>query len=104
MVSNVNYFELAKEDWLDVKLGDKRLNERASIIGAEFLSNPFVSPPKMMKSFKAIKAFYRFMDSDKVSHENLISPHIEKSREKLSEHKIVLAIQDSITISLNRNY
>jgi len=52
MVSNVNYFELAKADWLDVELGDKRLNERASMIGAEFLSNPFVSPPKMMKSFK----------------------------------------------------
>lgn len=104
MVSNVNYFELAKEDWFGVELGDKRLNERAAMIGAEFLNNPFVSPPKMMKSFKAIKAFYRFMDSDRVSHEKLISSHVEKSREKLAGHKTILAIQDSITISLDRNY
>ena len=104
MVSNVNYFELAKEDWSNVNLGDERLNKRATMIGAEFLRNPFVSPPKMMKSFKATKGFYRFMDSDKVSHEKIISPHVVKSREKLAEHKTVLAIQDSITISLNRNY
>jgi len=104
MVVNTNYFKLAKEDWCDVEFGDKRLNERATLISAEFLKNPFVSPPKMMKSFKAIKAFYRFMDSDKVSHEKLISTHVMKSKEKLTEHKIILAIQDSMTISLNRNY
>lgn len=104
MVSNVNYFELAKEDWLDANLGDERLNKRAMLLGAEFLKNPFVSPPKMMKSFKATKAFYRFMDSDKVSHEKLISSHVKKTREKLAEHKVILAVQDSITISLDRNY
>jgi len=104
MVSNTNYFGMAKEDWDNVNFGDKRLNDRAILIGGEFLKNPFVSPPKMMKSFKATKAFYRFMDSDKVSHEKLISTHVKKSQERLSEHKLILAIQDSTTISLNRNY
>ncbi|PIN87726.1 hypothetical protein COV12_02260 [Candidatus Woesearchaeota archaeon CG10_big_fil_rev_8_21_14_0_10_32_24] len=104
MVLNTNYFELAKEDWSKVDFGDKRLNERAILIGTEFLNNPFVSPPKMMKSFKATKAFYRFMDSDKVSHEKLITTHVTKSKNKLIENKIILAIQDSMTISLNRNY
>ncbi len=66
MAVSTNYFKLAKEDWYDVEFGDKRLNERATLISMEFLNNPFVSPPKMMKSFKATKAFYRFMDSDKV--------------------------------------
>ncbi len=101
---NTTYFKLAKEDWSDVEFGDKRLNERATRISAAFMRNPFVSPPKMMKSFKATKAFYRFMDSDKVSHEKLISAHIMNSKEKLTEHKIILAIQDSMTISLDRNY
>ena len=103
-IESTNYFKLAREDWKDINFGDKRLNYRATLIGKEFLKNPFVSPPKMMKSFKATKAFYRFMDSDKVSHEKLISAHVEKSQEKISEHKIILAIQDSMTISLNRNY
>lgn len=104
MTLNMNYFKLAKEDWRDVEFGDKRLNERAATISAEFLRNPFVSPPKMMKSLKATKAFYRFMDSDKVSHEKLIATHVMKSKEKIAEHNVILAIQDSMTISLNRNY
>ena len=104
MLSNENYFELASEDWMNIELDDKRLNKRAMLIGKEFLKNPFVSPPKMMKTFKATKAFYRFMDSDKVSHEKLIAAHVMKSKEKLAEHKIILAIQDSMTISLDRNY
>lgn len=104
MESKTNYFELTKDDWFDVDFGDKRLNSRAIAIGEKFLKNPFVSPPKMMKSFKEIKAFYRFMDSEKVSHKKLIEPHVNKSRLKLSDSKIILAIQDSTTISLNRNY
>jgi len=104
MLSNKNYFELSSEDWMNVELGDKRLNNRAILIGKDFLENPFVSPPKMMKTFKATKAFYRFMDSDKVSHEKLISAHVNKSKETISEHKIILSIQDSTTVSLNRNY
>lgn len=104
MELNTSYFKLAKEDWDDVEFGDKRLNERATMISAEFLRNPFVSPPKMMKCFKATKAFYRFMDSGKVSHEKLIATHIMKSKKKFAEHKIILAIQDSMTISLDRNY
>jgi len=67
-------------------------------------SNPFVSPPKMMKTFKATKAFYRFMDSDKISHEKLIFTHVKKSKENISEHKTILSIQDSTTILFNRNY
>lgn len=104
MVSNTNYFGMAKEDLDNVNFGDKRLNDRATLMGGEFLKNPFVSPPKIMRSFKATKAFYRFMDSDKVSHEKLISTHVKKSQERLSKHKIILAIQDSTTVSLNRNY
>lgn len=104
MELNTSYFKLAKEDWDDVEFGDKRLNERATMISAEFLRNPFVSPPKMMKCSKATKAFYRFMDSSKVSHEKLIATHIMKSKKKFAEHKVILAIQDSMTISLDRNY
>ncbi|MBU1976969.1 MAG: IS4 family transposase [Nanoarchaeota archaeon] len=104
MTQNTKYFELVKEDWSSINFGDKRLNERAITIGGKFLQNPFVSPPKMMKSLKDIKAFYRFMDSDKVSHEKLITSHVSNSRHKLLDSKITLAIQDTTTISLDRNY
>lgn len=94
----------AKNDWGDVNFGDERLNSRAVLIGADFFRNPFVSPPKMLKSFKKIKAFYRFINSEKVSHEKLISKHTSKTKENMDEQKIILAVQDATTISLDRNY
>ena len=99
-----NYSVLAEEDWSNVNFGDKRLNHRAVEIGVAFLRNPFVSPPKMLKDFKNLKAFYRFMDSKKVSHNNLISPHIAKTRQRISNERVILAIQDSTTMTFKRNY
>jgi len=82
MSQNTNYFELARNDWAKLEFGDKRLNNRAITIASKFLKNPFSSPPKMMKNFKDIKAFYRFMDSDKVTHEKLTSNHTKKIKRK----------------------
>lgn len=104
MESLTQYLDWAKEDWSDVDFGDKRLNNRAIKIGAKFLRNPFASPPKILKSFKELKAFYRFMDSNKVSHKKLVSSHINKRMDGLSKQRIILAVQDSTTITLNRNY
>lgn len=99
-----DYIQLSKEAWSNINLGDKRLDKRAVKIGAAFLRRPFVSPPKMLASFKDIKAFYRFMDSEKVSHDKLVSPHIENTRVSLANSKIVLAVQDTTTVALKRNY
>lgn len=96
------YFEAANAEWSGFDFGDKRLNSRAARIGASFLANPFATPPKMLKFDKDIKAFYRFMDSDKVSHGALVLPHTLKSKERLSEEKVVLSIQDSTTLVFDR--
>lgn len=98
------YIELSKEEWSTINLGDQRLNDRAVKIGAKFLQNPFVSPPKMLKSPKELKAFYRFMDSDKVSHTKLIHPHTKKTKKVIAQQKIILSIQDSTTLTFKRNY
>lgn len=99
-----DYSSWAKNDWMSIDFGDKRLNSRAVEIGADFFRNPFVSPPKMLRSFKKIKAFYRFMDSDKVSHDLLISNHVAEARKRLSDHHLILAIQDSSTVVFDREF
>ena len=99
-----NYVELARDDWINLNFGDKRLNNRAITIGESFLRNPFVSPPKMFKESKKLKAFYRFMDSEKVSHEILLSQHINNSKSRIPGNKIILAVQDSVTMTFKRNY
>lgn len=104
MNASVSYFELAKEDWSEVDFGDKRLNDRAIQIGGAFLRSPFISPPKMLRNKKDIKAFYRFMDSEQVSHDKLVSPHVAKTRANLSQKSVVLTVQDSTTFTYKRNY
>jgi hypothetical protein len=99
-----NNEEWMKNDWLGVDFGDKRLNKRAKEIALDFLRNPFDSPPKMLKDPDKIKAFYRLMDSDKVTHDKIISNHVRNTKYSMENKKIILAIQDASTISLNRNY
>lgn len=99
-----DYETWAQNEWGRVAFGDERLNSRAVSIGAAFYRSPFVSPPQMLKSLKKIKAFYRFMDSNKVSHEGLITHHTRESRERISAYPLVLAVEDSTTINLERAY
>lgn len=103
-MSIVDFRSMACEDWSHADFGDKRLNERAIRIGTAFLRSPFASPPKMLRDKKDIKGFYRFMDSENVSHEKLVRPHVDAARQQLTKHQVVLCVQDSTTITFERNY
>lgn len=102
--SFTNFKEWAREEWMNVDFGDSRLNNRAINIGMDFFRNPFLSPPKMFKSPKKLKGFYRFLDSDKVNHDSLIGNHIAQSREKMRYHNIILAVHDFTTLAYGREY
>ena len=99
-----NYASWAINDWGDVDFGDKRLNTRAVQIGADFFRNPFVSPPKMLRSNKKLKAFYRFMDSKRVTHRLIINQHCAQAISRLESFPLVLSVQDSTTLTYNREY
>lgn len=103
-MSIVDFRSMACADWSHADFGDKRLNERAIRIGTAFLRSPFASPPKMLRDKKDIKGFYRFMDSENVTHEKLVRPHVVAARQQLAKHPIVLCVQDSTTITFERNY
>lgn len=98
------HIKLAESNWMNTDFGDKRLNKRSIQIGVNFIQNPFVSPPKMFKNKKNLKGFYRLINSNKISHEKLISEHVKMSRENISSQKVILAIQDATNISIDRNY
>lgn len=103
--NSFNFFELAKESMSSVDFGDKRLNKRGVSIAVDFLKNPFTTPPKILKKPKKIKAFYRFMNSDKVNHSLLIGSHTKSTISKMSNHNIILCIQDSTPLIFNnKNY
>jgi len=47
-------------------------------------------------------AAYRFFDNDKVTFDKVLHPHIERTRQRLAAHKVVLLVQDSSEIDLTR--
>ena len=49
-----------------------------------------------------MEAAYRFFDNDKVSPEKILQPHIEATRERISQAEIVLLVQDTTDLDLTR--
>ncbi len=97
MNNNIS-IEFSTKTWENIPFCDKRLKNRAIKIANSFYKNPFSSPPKMFNSWKELKGFYRFLDSDSINHDNLIKNHCENTKEVIQECKVILAIQDATTI------
>ena len=47
-------------------------------------------------------AAYRFFDNDKVTFDKVLHPHIDRTRQRLAAHQVVLLVQDSSEIDLTR--
>ena len=90
--------------WVDsefssISLGDKRLNRRAISIGKSLSSNPSGSIPSSCIGWSETHAAYSFFSNPKVSSEKILAPHIESSLERASRHRVVLAVQDTTSLS-----
>ena len=78
-----------------LKLGDTRLNKRfldimnqISIRFGDNISSTF-------RSWKEIKAAYRFFSNKRVKEADILAPHIKESIERIRLHKTVLLAQDT---------
>lgn len=89
----------AEEEWGQASLGDTRLVQRLISLGRDRYAHPQASIPQTCGSRSKTKAAYRFFDHEKVTLQNLLSPHIEATTKRVAKEKVVLAIQD--TTSLN---
>jgi hypothetical protein len=49
-----------------------------------------------------MKAAYRFFNNDKVTFENVIEPHIARTKERIAAQRIVLLVQDTTEVDLTR--
>ena len=61
-----------------------------------------MSVPAATRGRAEMEAAYRFFDNDKVSPEKILQPHIEATRERISQAEIVLLVQDTTDIDLTR--
>ena len=94
-------------DWVDsefenVDFNDLRLKNRLIKTVRDFYAKPDSSIAEVNDGdWGQIKAIYRFFDNDNVTMEKILNPHYQKTIERISEKKVVLAVQDTTTLNYN---
>ena len=92
-------------DWTQEEFGrvqffDERLRQRLFTLAADFFAQPGELIPQASNGSAAkIKAAYRFFDNSNVDMQTLLRPHIESTIERLRSHRVILAVQDSTTLT-----
>ncbi len=84
-----------KDEVRGAALGDQRLTKRLGKVIEELGAKPTMSVPAATRGRAEMEAAYRFFDNDKVSPEKILQPHIEATRERISQAEIVLLVQDT---------
>lgn len=92
-----------KQDWAQVEfgaaeLGDARRAERLVELARVLAERPEASLPQALANGAALKAAYRFFDNADIAHEKILASHVASSLNRLKEHKVVLAVQDTTFI------
>lgn len=86
------------QEFASADIGDTRLNARLVAVAEAFLKNPGASVPKAASNWGGAKGIYRFFSNKKVNSKNILSPHIESTKRRIENQRIVLAIQDTSTL------
>jgi len=91
-----------KDEVYGAKFGDKRLDKRLVKVIEELGHKPNMSVPAATHGRAEMAAAYRFFDNDKVTPEKILQPHIDATRERISQTDVTLLVQDTTELDLTR--
>jgi Transposase DNA-binding/Transposase DDE domain len=94
---------IAKEYYLYSDLPDFRLNKRAVSINSTLLRRPHESFNQAFGTWKETKAFYRFIENDRISHEMLEQALYQQGAINCRAHDKVYAINDTTAIEIKHH-
>lgn len=91
---------IESEKWIayelsEISLGDQRLNWRLLDSAAKLAAKPSVSINQACDDWADTKATYRLFANEKTKMEQILAPHQQRTKERMTGHKTILAIQDS---------
>jgi Transposase DNA-binding/Transposase Tn5 dimerisation domain len=92
----------AMEEMEEAAWEDKRLNERLTKLLSALGERPQVSIPAACGGHAETIAAYRFFDNEQVTLERVLQPHLERTRERMAEHPVVLMVQDTTQLDITR--
>jgi Domain of unknown function (DUF4338)/Transposase DNA-binding len=95
-----SFQDWAEEEFGSVELFDERLRERLLVLARDFYAQPGELVPQACSgSMAKVKAAYRFFDNRQTDMQVLLQPHIAATLDRIQKHKVVLAVQDTTTLS-----
>lgn len=85
-----------EEHFGGARLGDVRRQRRLVAVANQMAKHPGGSLPDKVNSPANLKALYRLMDSDAVTHAEVLRPHVERTLDRMRAHEgVVLVIHDT---------
>jgi len=85
----------AEREFEHVDFGDKRLNDRVVKLAIRLGENSSESIPFACHGWHETKGAYRFFENDKVTADQVLSPHIKETHNRMAAEKRVLLLQDT---------
>lgn len=93
----------AAEEFASVRWYDERLKERLCVIAQDFYHHAQASIPEACGAKARTLAAYRFFSNGKVNMQAILTPHTETTLERIRQHRIVLAPQDTTTLNYSHH-
>ncbi len=78
-----------------IDLGDKRLNKRSVKLIETLAADPQASINAACDGWSDTIAAYRFFDNEAVKPNQILQPHIDATKRRMSEHDVILIVQDT---------
>jgi Transposase DNA-binding/Transposase Tn5 dimerisation domain len=93
----------AQQEFGFAELGDPRRNKRLVKIGTELAAKPGGTLPQAFLDWPELKAAYRFFGNPVVDFQNVLRPHLERTRQRCQEPGEYLIIEDSTELDFSRH-
>ena len=83
------------------ELGDPRRTDRLVTMAAAIAHEPAASLPTAMRTWSDTIAAYRLLDTEQISHEQIMMPHWMQTRHEAAQRPCVLLVADTTEINLS---
>ncbi len=94
--SRMTSSRFGEEHFGGAQLGDVRRQRRLVSSATEMAKHPGGTLPNKLNAPMDLKAFYRLMDSDSVTHETVLRPHVDRTLDHMRAHEgVVLILHDT---------
>lgn len=77
-----------RKEFEGLDLGDVRLNQRLFRVAEALETHPGSLINAACSDWASVKAAYRLFDNEKVSSEKILTPHFERTLERMCEHRV----------------